>query len=709
MPPALVARSTLELLAPAGDAAALEAALAAGADAVYFGLTTLNARRRAQNFAPEELAQAVETVHARGARAHLTLNIQLAERELGQAARILELARQCRVDAVLVCDPALWGLRSAYPELEFHLSTQAAATSRADVEAAGRLGANRVVLARELTLAEIAAASAVGVPTEVFVQGALCFSVSGRCLLSSWAGGHSGNRGACTSPCRVPWTLGGQPAGTPLSMHDLTAIGRLGELHKAGVTALKIEGRLKNAAWVGRAVTLYRKALGQTSAADDAGQQPAVEEQLLREAAELAAYSGRAITSGYFDGSRADLTGVAARPGRRGEEPAPEPVGPCEGDDSAAGAEAAGATFDFSIEVEARGIVCRCTAAGRTTEWTIPKTVVHRAHKAVPIGNVLEILGAGPMHDCELRHATTNDPEFLMVPRAVNALMDRVGKVIRQSLKQPGDMVRIDLPEAVRELLNRTEPHEANRRTLGDRPDRVRIAATDVGVFTRQVRPEALVVEGVTTAVLDRVLAAARDLPVIVALPPVFFEGQIPRLQALLARCKTARLSVEVNSWGGWRLAQEAGVRMESGPGLGVLNSLAAGTLRGLGIRCVTLSVEADRRQLEELTAHCPSPCSLVVFGRPPLLTTRVRLPDSAREQVFEDRRSIRMTVRGEEDLLVFRPVEPFDLRDLKNERIHAAHLVADLAGCDDPLAAWHELPDGKEGVFRFNYDRTLA
>ena len=206
MPP--TANEQLELLAPAGSFAALEAALEAGAGAVYLGLKNLNARRGAENFDQEEFARAVQAAHAGGARAYLTLNIDLSERDLGQAARILELARQAGADAVLVRDPALLALRREYPGLEFHFSTQTCMANSADVAAAGELGARRVVLAREMTLAEIAAASAVpGVQTEVFAQGALCFCVSGRCLLSSWVGGRSGNRGTCTSPCRVPWDV----------------------------------------------------------------------------------------------------------------------------------------------------------------------------------------------------------------------------------------------------------------------------------------------------------------------------------------------------------------------------------------------------------------------------------------------------------------------------------------------------------------------
>ncbi|MCR4412577.1 MAG: U32 family peptidase, partial [Thermoguttaceae bacterium] len=121
----------LELLAPAGDWAALEAALDAGADAVYFGLTTLNARRRARNFRQDEFVRAVQRAHASGARAYVTLNIDLSERELGQAARMLELACQAGADAVLVRDPALWLLKPHYPQLEFHLSTQACLANRA--------------------------------------------------------------------------------------------------------------------------------------------------------------------------------------------------------------------------------------------------------------------------------------------------------------------------------------------------------------------------------------------------------------------------------------------------------------------------------------------------------------------------------------------------------------------------------------------------
>ena len=126
-------------------------------------------------------------------------------------------------------------------------------------------------------------------------------------------------------------------------------------------------------------------------------------------------------------------------------------------------------------------------------------------------------------------------------------------------------------------------------------------------------------------------------------------------------------------------------------------------------MKCVTLSPEADRRQLEELAAHCAVPCSLVVFGRPPLMTTRVQVPERFLGQVLTDRRGVELVPRYEHGLCVFRPVKPFDLRGCVNQRIRVKHLVVDLVGSDDPLGDWQNVPLAEEETFRFNYDRTLA
>jgi len=687
-----------ELLAPAGDPASLRAALEAGADAVYFGLNVLNARRRARNFMPEELEEAVGLVHEHGARAYLTLNIDLTQRELPTAAKVLELARRTGFHAVLVRDPALLALREDYPELEFHFSTQTCMTSSADVAAAAAMGAARVVLARELSLEEIGAASAVpGVETEVFVQGALCFSVSGRCLMSSWVGGRSGNRGACTSPCRVPWSIDGEPAGTPLSMHDLAAAERLAELRQAGVAALKIEGRMKNAAWVGQAVEIYRRALDGEDAA-----------RLREEIEALGAYTGRRMTAGYLDAARNDLTGPAAgrEPscGTRADRP---PADETSDDETSEDRSSPETTYRFQMLVEGRGIACRCEYAGIVDEWSIPKTVVRRAHKAVSIGALLEFLAAQPVQGRLAEAPATNEPDFLLVPRAVNALTRRIAKTIQRGLKRPGTLAEIVLPEPVRAKLSPATRCPANRTALGDPPDRVRIEAHAVETLLAAARPAGLIVEGLGPEDLRRVRAACGPAQLIVALPPVFFEEDVERLTILVRRCARSGVTVEVNTWGGWHLARRAGARIESGPGIPVLNSLAAATLAGLGVEAVTLSPEAGRRQLQDVVAACPVPCSMVVFGRPRLMISRVRPPAEFLGRTLTDRRGTRAVAREENGLWVLRAAEPFDLREVRNNRIRVRHLVVDLTGSTDPLRDWSP-PKRRRPSGRFNYDRGL-
>ncbi len=688
----------LELLAPAGDLASLQAALSAGADAVYFGLNILNARRRARNFDQSEFAQAVQITHEHGAKAYLTLNIDLTEREVSQAARLLKLAQEAGVDAVLVRDPALLAIKGEFPGLEFHFSTQTCCASSADVEAAARLGATRVVLARELSLAEIRDASAVaGIETEVFVQGALCFSVSGRCLLSSWVGGRSGNRGTCTSTCRVPWAVEGGEVGTPLSMKDLSLVQRLDELRAAGVAALKIEGRMKTADWVSQAVGLYRRAL----AGEDV-------EQLAARAAELGAYTGRELTAGYLDSDYDDLTGAAGRE-RRGmsADRDAEPAGDSEAG-TGAGSRSDRSSYELDIDVEPQGIVCRVRYLGDTTEWTMPKTVVHRPHKAVAIGNLLDFLSMQQIQGCELAGGSTNQPEFLMVPRKVNELSTRIAKALQHRQKVHARLQQTEVPEAVREILDSYERSPSNRTALGQPPNRARLTVDAVESFMGAVRPEGVIVEGLTADRVREVRSLCRRSSLLVALPPVFFEADIAPLRELLRACQRNGVTVEVNSWGGWLLAKDAGVRMEGGPFLPALNSLAARMLGNAGLQSVTLSVEADRRQLENVTDRCPVPCSLVVYGRPALMITRVALPDDFDGKWLVDRRETQVLARRENGLWVLRPLEPFDLRDERNDRIHVRHLVMDLVGAADPAGEWLESGRNRAPA-RFNYDRTLA
>jgi U32 family peptidase len=246
---------TLEVLAPAGDQACLEAALRAGADAIYFGLDVgFNARARASNLSAAALAEVMCQIHDHGRRGYLALNTLVFDDELSRVERLIHSAADAGVDAVIVQDLGVARLvKRMVPGLRLHASTQTTCTDRGAIELLSALGAERVTLARELSLretAELVAASSVQL--EIFAHGALCIAYSGQCLTSEAIGGRSANRGACAQACRLPYSLMVDAVVCDLadvayllSPRDLDASQMVPELLATGVAAIKIEGRLK--------------------------------------------------------------------------------------------------------------------------------------------------------------------------------------------------------------------------------------------------------------------------------------------------------------------------------------------------------------------------------------------------------------------------------------------------------------------------------
>jgi putative protease len=257
----------MELLLPAGSAEAFYAALEGGADAVYLGLDQFNARGRAKNFSRKEFLNCITLAHTKGVKVYLTLNTLVKNNELPALIELLSFVTQTGADAVIVQD---WGvfylIKKYFPNIPIHASTQMAVHNSPGAAMAGRLGFARVVLARELTLPEIAAAASAaaenGAATEVFVHGALCYSLSGHCLFSSWIGGMSANRGLCRQPCRRAYAADGEAGYRPLfNLRDLELARHLAALKKAGVASLKVEGRMKPAEYVSTVAQAYRLAL----------------------------------------------------------------------------------------------------------------------------------------------------------------------------------------------------------------------------------------------------------------------------------------------------------------------------------------------------------------------------------------------------------------------------------------------------------------
>jgi putative protease len=258
-----------ELLAPAGGWDCLKAAVANGADAVFFGLPRFNARLRADNFTEEELPEVVAFAHRHGVKAYVTMNTLAFTGELEDAADYLRLLNRSGVDALIVQDIGIVRLaRAIVPELAIHASTQMTLTSPQGVEVARGLGITRSVLARELSLRELRRFDTGRMPLEVFVHGALCVAYSGQCLTSESLGQRSANRGECAQACRMPYELIVDGAIRDLgdrryllSPQDLAAVNDIPALIEAGVESFKIEGRLKAPEYVAAVCQVYRRAI----------------------------------------------------------------------------------------------------------------------------------------------------------------------------------------------------------------------------------------------------------------------------------------------------------------------------------------------------------------------------------------------------------------------------------------------------------------
>lgn len=314
----------VELLAPAGNMAALHAAVAGGADAVYLGLETFNARRGADNFTLVTLREACDFAHLRGVSIYVTMNTIILPDEVGEALECVRQAYRAGADGFIVQDIGLAAeISRTLPEASLHLSTQMNTHNLAGVRAAARLGAERITLAREVSLDEIAllcaAAAEEGMEVEVFAHGALCVCYSGQCFMSSMIGGRSANRGMCAQACRLPYELQNKalqkslpsPGDHLLSPQDLCTVDRVDDLVAAGVASLKIEGRMKSPEYVFAVTSVYRKALDAALAKENAAITDADRDRLTD------AFS-RGFTTAYLDGKRGNDIMSYQRPNNRG-------------------------------------------------------------------------------------------------------------------------------------------------------------------------------------------------------------------------------------------------------------------------------------------------------------------------------------------------------------------------------------------------------
>lgn len=306
-----------ELLAPAGSLEILKGVIESGADAVYVGGSLFGARAYANNFTEEELLEAIDFAHLRGVKVYLTVNTLIKNSEFSKLYDYLLVYYKRGLDAVIVQDiGVVKAIHEYFPSMEIHTSTQMTVTGADGVRFLSQFGVTRVVMAREVSLAEMKRIhEETGMELEAFVHGALCYSYSGQCLFSSILGGRSGNRGRCAQPCRLPYTVEGKKDEYILSLKDMCGIKALDKLHDAGVYSLKIEGRMKQLEYACGVVKYYRSYIDSMKPVSDA------DYDRIKELGNRCGFTDRY----YFDHNGFDMvTYVKPNFVSNAEEPSPE-------------------------------------------------------------------------------------------------------------------------------------------------------------------------------------------------------------------------------------------------------------------------------------------------------------------------------------------------------------------------------------------------
>lgn len=587
----------MELLAPAGSMEALRAAVCNGADAVYLGADTFNARMNARNFSAADLQEAVVYCHVRGVKVHLTLNTLVLDREMPRAAELIRLAASCGVDAFIVQDLGVVSLcRQLAPDVPIHASTQMSIHSLEGVMEAAALGCSRVVLARELPAEEIAhICKKSPVEIEVFVHGALCMCYSGQCYLSSVIGRRSGNRGQCAQPCRLPYGYGRfESTRYPLSLKDNCLVGELDELRRMGVASIKIEGRMKRPEYVAIVTRAYRTVL-------NGGKLMPSDLQELE-----TAFSRQGFTDGYFRGQTgSDMFG------RRQE-----------GEDTADLFASARATYEQGepqrIGVRFYAMIRRGEPAQLAVEdpdgnlcrtrGPVPEQAVYRSLTPQDLEQQLKKTGGTPYLCTAVRSSL--DPDLMLPASAINAMRrDVIAELTaKRGRAAPARLNAYDEPPRYDGIAGEPQLTIAVRtagqitsRMLSMKPTVLYVPLSELAEHPDL--PQRVGVETQLAAILPRVIWSGELAPVARQLRTVYEMG----VRQVLA-----------GNLGQLHIARAAGFAVRGDFGLNIVNSRAMRYLREQGLDSQLLSFELTLPQIRDISKAVPA--ELLIYGRLPLM-----------------------------------------------------------------------------------------
>lgn len=587
----------LELLAPAGSMDALRAAVQNGANAVYLGVGTFNARQSAKNFTVDTLAEALRYCHVRGVQVHLTLNTLVTDRELQQVRDLIRTAAQAGVDAFIVQD---WGVvqlcRQIAPHVPIHGSTQMTVHSLAGVQLCAAMGMSRVVLSRELNRQEIAyICENAPIEIEIFGHGALCMCYSGQCYLSAMIGSRSGNRGRCAQPCRQSYGYSRWENKYPLSLKDNCLVQYVEQIKKMGVASLKLEGRMKRPEYVAAVTQVYRQAI------DGA---PVTQEMMDTL---LAAFNRQGFTAGYYTGKvDQKMFGV--------HEDVPEDTKfwqACRQSYESGEAPLVDVKFRAVVTVDGSSLTATdqeghmCMAQGPVPERAVNVPLTGKA-LAQRIGKT----GGTPFRCVEVR--TQVDPGLMLPASAINAM-------------------RRDVLNQMTAIRARRSDHPVRRakevpyiKGPTDQPGlTVQVSSLE------QLTPRLLESEVSMLYVPLHLLAADAKLCKLLAargrvaavLPRIVHDDELPRLRNRMSQVRALGIrDCLVGNMGLLIPAMEAGFRLRGDFGLNIFNSVSANVARELKLSSATLSFEMTLPQVRDISKAVNM--ELIAYGRLPLMIT---------------------------------------------------------------------------------------
>lgn len=585
-----------ELLAPAGSMEAVRAAVQNGADAVYLGFGTFNARRGAKNFSPEEMREALLYCRLRGVKTNVTVNTLMSDREIPALLTDVRLLLEAGADALIVQDlGAARCIHQAFPDAVLHASTQLTVHSLQGALAAKQLGFSRVVLSRELPLEEIQYITAhAGVETEVFVHGALCMCYSGQCGLSAVIGRRSGNRGLCAQPCRLPY---GAKKNYPMSLKDLCLLPRLQAL--CGVSSLKIEGRMKRPEYVAIVTRIYASVLRE-------GRMPTKAE--MDTLAKV--FSRDGFTQGYLE----DQIG----PSMFGTRPAVPESG-------------LKPLYDKASRTFAEGQECGHVAVHM---W-------FTAHRDQPIrltasdGVHTAVAEASPAEPAQKRETTPEDIQAALHKTGgtvftVEHIETDLDSGLRIAAKVSNDLRRQTLSQLAQQRMTVPEVREQPL-TAANAPQQ----AAFVG-YTVQVRTLEQLTDGMAQLPIQAYYVPVSELVrqqnrtkqlldagcnLIPVLPRIIWDREQETVLRQLTQCRNMGCQAALcGNIGQIALVRQLGLQVIGDFGLNAFNSETLETLCDMGVMRQTISFELRLPQIRDL--HKPMETELIICGRLPLMIT---------------------------------------------------------------------------------------